>query len=155
MCVDFNIFYQHIVHVDWDVVNNHHINCVLAMFIFLLIYLLSSDSSCSIYCNSCCVPVYKNISSSNRSSLRNSPFIFTPLYCQTAKISLRLRYHGIPKFMTSAYGDAFVWQGIPVWQLACVCAFLPNSRSLFKNIPPNNRLICTTLFELHADISRN
>ena len=50
MCVAFNIFYQHIVHVDWDVVNNHHINCVLAMFIFLPIYLLSSDSSCSIRC---------------------------------------------------------------------------------------------------------
>ena len=34
----FNIFYQHIVHVDWGVVYNHHI-CLL----------LSSDTSCSMY----------------------------------------------------------------------------------------------------------
>ena len=44
----FNIFYQHIVHVDWGVVYNHHI-CLL----------LSSDTSCSICCNYCSVPLHR------------------------------------------------------------------------------------------------
>ena len=42
----FNIFYQHIVYVDWSDVCNHHF--VSAMFVFRPICLLSLDSSCNI-----------------------------------------------------------------------------------------------------------
>ena len=58
------------------------ITFVFAMFILRPIRLLSSDSSCSICCSSCGVPVHRNMSSAKRRLERNSPSIFTPLFSQ-------------------------------------------------------------------------
>ena len=59
--VAFKILYQHIVHVDRDAVYN--IIFSFAMFIFKRSCLLSLNrsSSCNICCNSCGVPVHKNM----------------------------------------------------------------------------------------------
>ena len=70
--VAFNMFYQHIVHVNWSVVYNHH-RCLYDV-IFKPTY-QSSDSSCSICCNSCGAPEHKNMSSANWRLLKNSPSI--------------------------------------------------------------------------------
>ena len=58
------------------------ITFVFVMFILRPICLLSSDSSCSICCSSCCVSVHRNMSSAKRRLERNSPSIFTPLFSQ-------------------------------------------------------------------------
>ena len=79
--VALDIFYQHIVHVYWGVLSTT-ITFVFAMFILRPIRLLSSDSSCSICCSSCGVPVHMNLSSAKRRLERNSPSIFTPLFSQ-------------------------------------------------------------------------
>ena len=81
VCVALNIFYKHIVHVDW--VLSTTITLGFAMFILRRIRLLSSASSCSICCNSCGVPVHKNMSSAKRRLLRKSPSVFTPLFSQS------------------------------------------------------------------------
>ena len=51
-----NIFYQHIVHVDWGIVYNPLIIFVFVMFIFRPIFRHLSDSSCI----SCDFPVLTN-----------------------------------------------------------------------------------------------
>ena len=76
--VAMDIFYQHIVHVYWGVVYNHHL--FFAMFILRPIRLLLSDSSCIICCSYCGVSVHKNMSSAKRRLERNSPSIFSPLF---------------------------------------------------------------------------
>ena len=76
--VALDIFYQHIIHVYWGVVYNHHLwLCDLRP-----IRLLSSDCSCSICCSSCGVSVHRNMPSAKRRLERNSPSLFTPLFSQ-------------------------------------------------------------------------
>ena len=58
------------------------ITFAFAMFILRPIRLLSSDSSCSIYCISCGFSVHRNVSLAKRRLERNSPSIFTPLLSQ-------------------------------------------------------------------------
>ena len=78
------------VHVAWDIFYQHTfigvlsttITFVFAMFMLRPIRLLSSDSSCSICCSSCGVPVHRNMSSAKRRLERNSPSIFTPMFSQ-------------------------------------------------------------------------
>ena len=73
--VALDIFYQHIDHVYWGVVYNHHL-CICD------VRLLSSDSSFSICWSSCGVSVHRIMSSAKRRLERNSPSIFTPLFSQ-------------------------------------------------------------------------
>ena len=81
--VAFNIFNQHIVHVYWGVVYGDN----FAIFIIRSSRLLSSDSSCSIFCSFYGVSVDKNMSSVKRRWVRNSVFIFTPLFSQINLLS--------------------------------------------------------------------
>ena len=78
--VALDIFYQHIVHVYWGVVYNHHL-CLCDVHLKTHSH-ISSDSSCSICCSSCGVAVHRNMSSAKRGLERNSPSIFTPLCSQ-------------------------------------------------------------------------
>ena len=78
------------VHVAWGNFYQHTfigvlsttITFVFAMFILRPIRLLSSGSSCSIFCSYCGVSVHRNISSAKRRLEINSPSIFTPLFSQ-------------------------------------------------------------------------
>ena len=76
--VALDIFYQHIVHVYWGVVYNHHL-CLCDVHL-KPIRLLSLDSYCSICCSSCGVSARRNMSSAKRRLERNYPSIFTPLF---------------------------------------------------------------------------
>ena len=42
----FNIFYMHLVNVDWGVAYNHHICLVFVMFIFTTIWQLQQRGGC-------------------------------------------------------------------------------------------------------------
>ena len=67
-----------------------NITFVFAMSMFRAIGLLPSDSSSSICCSSCVVPVHTNMSAAKRRWERHSPSIFTPLFSQFNLLNMML-----------------------------------------------------------------